>query len=74
MHLRRVLSAKPHLDGVAADAHVLLAQRQRPPGGDLQLQGDEIEAGDHLGHAMLDLQPRVHLHEIERAILVEQKF
>ena len=43
-------------------------QRQRLAGGDAQLPLDQIEAGDHLGHRMLDLQPRVHLHEVEAAV------
>ncbi len=33
----------------------------------------QIEAGHHLGDRMLDLQPRVHLEEIEAAVLVEQE-
>ena len=40
-------------------------QRQRLAGGDAQLPFDQVEPGDHLGHRMLDLQPRVHLHEVE---------
>ena len=35
---------------------------------------DDVHAGDLLGHGVLDLQARVHLHEIELAVLVEQKF
>ena len=42
------------------------------PGGDADLLLHEIEAGQHLGHRMLDLQPRVHLDEIELAVLVEE--
>ena len=33
--------------------------------GHADLLGDEIEAGDHLRHGMLDLQARVHLEEVE---------
>ena len=40
---------------------------------DADLPADEIEAGHHLGDRMLDLQPRVHLEEIEAAVLVEQE-
>ena len=40
-------------------------QRQRLAGGDPQLPFDQVDAGDHLGDRMLDLQPRVHLHEPE---------
>ena len=31
---------------------------------------DEVEAGDHLGDRVLDLQARVHLHEVETAVLL----
>ena len=44
------------------------AQRQRLARGDAQLPLDQVEPGDHLGHRMLDLQPRVHLHEVEAAV------
>ena len=46
-------------------ADLLLAQRQRLAGGDAQLPLDQIEAGDHLGHRMLDLEPGIHLDEVE---------
>jgi hypothetical protein len=36
-------------------------------GGDAQLPLDQIQAGDHLGDRMLDLQARVDLHEVEIA-------
>ena len=42
-----------------------LAQPQLLAGGDADHLLDQIEAGDELGHRMLDLQPRVHLEEIE---------
>ena len=41
-------------------------------GGDLDLLIHEIEAGDHLGHRMLDLDAGIHLDEIEFAVLVEK--
>ena len=41
--------------------------------GDPDLPVHEVEAGDHLGDRMLDLQPRVHLEEVERAVGVEQE-
>ena len=40
---------------------------------DPNLPAHEIEAGHHLGDRVLDLQPRVHLEEIEAAVLVEQE-
>ena len=45
----------------------LLRPRQRLAGRDEQLRAHEIEAGDRFGDRMLDLQPRVHLEEVERA-------
>ena len=41
-------------------------------GGDADLLEDEIDVGDHLGHRMLDLDARVHLDEIELAVLVKK--
>ena len=61
----RVLRVDTRLDRMAVHADGLLAERQRFAGGDAQLPFDEVEAGDHLGHRMLDLKPRVHLEEIE---------
>ena len=48
-------------------------ERQRLAGGDLDLLAHEIEAGDQLGHRVLDLEARVHLHEVEAAVGVEQE-
>ena len=64
----RIFGVDARFDRVTADAHSLLLLRHRLAGGHAQLPFDEIEAGNHLGHRMLDLQPRVHLHEIERAV------
>ena len=60
-----ILGIKPRLDGVAVERHCVLRQRQLLAGGDAELPFDQIEAGDRFGHRMLDLQPRVHLHEPE---------
>ncbi len=51
-----------HRDGV-------LGERQRFAAGDPDLLGDEVERGDQLGDAMLDLEPRVHLEEVELAVV-----
>ena len=40
---------------------------------DADLPAHQIDAGDHLGDRMLDLQPRVHLEEVEPAVVVEQE-
>ena len=39
---------------------------------DADLLADQVDAADHLGHRMLDLQPGVHLDEVEFAVLVEE--
>ena len=51
---------------VAAQLELVLAQRQRLARGHAQLQLDKVEAGDRLGHRVLDLEARVHLEEEER--------
>ena len=33
----------------------------------------QVHAGDHLGDGVLDLEPRVHLHEVEVPVLVDQE-
>ena len=41
-------------------------------GGGADLLEDQVDVGDHLGHRMLDLDARVHLDEIELAVLVQE--
>jgi hypothetical protein len=60
-----VLGADARLDRVAVDLQVGLLQGQRLARGHAQLPFDEVQAGDGLGHGVLHLQPRVHLHEEE---------
>jgi hypothetical protein len=67
-----VLGVDPALDGVAVDHDVLLRKRQRRAGGDADLLAHQVDAGDHLGDRMLDLQARVHLDEVELAVLVQE--
>ena len=69
----RVFRADADFDGVALELHILLAKSERAALRDQQLLLHQIEPGDQLGHAMLDLQPRVHLHEIEPLVGVQQK-
>jgi hypothetical protein len=54
--LVRIFGVNARLQGMAVDAQLLLGQRQRLAGGDLELPFDEVEAGDHLGHRVLHLQ------------------
>ena len=50
---------------MAVDGEVLLREGQSLARGGAELQLDEIEPGDRLGHRMLHLQARVHFHEVE---------
>ena len=43
---------------------------QRQTHGDLQLRGGEVDAADHLGRRMLDLETRVELEEVELVVVV----
>ena len=47
------------------EPHVVLRQRERLAGRDPQLRRHEVDAGDRLGHGVLDLQARVDLEEVE---------
>ena len=47
----------------------LCSSVERLAGGDADHLLDQIDAGDQLGHRMLDLQPRVHLQEVEALVL-----
>src|SRR5665647_3158955 len=59
-------------DRMAVDDDFILRHRQVAAGGDADLLQHEVDVGDHLGDGMLDLDPGVHLDEIELAVLVEE--
>src|SRR5262245_21241641 len=63
----RVFGVKPRLDRVAFSLQIVLTEWQRTAFGDLDLQPDQIESGDHLSNGMFDLQARVDLDEVELA-------
>ena len=69
---RRVLGVQAHLDRVSARRRRVALEP--PAGRDVQLEGDEVDARHDLRHGVLDLQPRVDLHEREALIggLVEE--
>ena len=54
-------------------AHIFLGTGQLFSRRDTNLQVDQIESGDQLGHGMLHLQACVHLEEIEILLLVNQE-
>ena len=71
---RRVLGIQPHLDGMAVQLDIVLAERQRLAGCDAQLPLDQIGVGDPLGHRVLHLQAGVHLDEVEVLVRIHQEF
>jgi len=60
-----LLGVEADLYGAPAQGHVLLGEGQPLPGGDGELQVDEIKARHELRHGVFDLQPRVHLEKVE---------
>ena len=62
---RGVLGVHPCLDGVPVRHDVALHMVQPLPRRNADLPLDKVPPGDHLGDRMLNLQPGVHLHEIE---------
>ena len=70
--LLRVFRTQSHFDGVttlrATRIDGVLRQRQRLAQRHAQLPLDQINADHRFRHRMLDLQARVHLHEVERAV------
>ena len=57
---------------MAAQLDVALRERQLLAARDADLLLHDVDAGDHLGHRMLDLHARVHLDEVELAVLVQE--
>ena len=64
---RRVLGVQPGLDRVPPRRGRI--PLEAPARGDVELELDQVKPGDGLGHGMLHLEPGVHLHEGERALL-----
>jgi hypothetical protein len=67
-----VLRTKAHFDRVALESHFVLREGQQLALRDTQLPLDEIEPRNRLGDRVLDLQPRVHLHQEEVAALEQE--
>ena len=68
-----VLRGDAALDGVAARTHGPARQRHRLAGRDAELLAHDVHAVHHLRNRVLDLEPGVHLEEVELALLVEQE-
>ena len=69
----RILRVDAALDRPAFALDLGLRERQRLAGGHADHQLDQVEARDGLGHRMLDLQPRVHLEEVEALVLADHE-
>ena len=70
----RVLGVNARLDGVPREAQFILQKRKPLSCRDPQLPLDQVEPGNHLGDRVLDLQARIHLHEVEAPILLGDEF
>ena len=68
-----IFGIDPALDRMPADDDVLLAERQGLAGGDPDLLLDQVDAGDHLGDGVFDLDPGVDLDEVEVVVGVDQE-
>jgi hypothetical protein len=69
---RGVLGVHAHLDRMPVTRQAVLLPRELPRRGHLELRAHQIDAGDELGHGMLDLEPRVHLEEVHLPLARQQ--
>ena len=69
----RILGIEAAFHRPAVQLHVLLPDRELFAGGDPDHLLDQIDAGDELGHRMLDLQTRIHFKEIEVLVRVDDE-
>src|SRR4249919_3746017 len=68
----RTLRVDAAFDGMATKHQVALPVAQLLAGGDADLLLHDIDAGDHFGHWMFDLNSRVHFDEIKLIVLVQE--
>ena len=69
-----ILRVDAALDGMAVRRQEALRIEREPlTARDPDLPAHEIDAGHHLGDGMFDLQPRVHLEEVVRAVPGQQE-
>ena len=69
----RVLGDDARLHRPAARLGGPVAEGERPALGDPDLLGHQVQAGHHLGHRVLDLEPRVDLEKVELAARIEDE-
>ena len=68
-----ILAGDPALHGPAPRVEPARGHAHRLPGGDPELLPHQIHAVDQLGHRVLDLDPGVHLEEVEAAVRGEEE-
>ena len=68
-----IFGIDPALDAVTLDSYIFLpiTKRCAPRHADLFLH--QIDAGDHLGDRMFDLNPGIHLDEVKTTIGIEEE-
>src|SRR6185437_15369285 len=72
--LHRMLRIDAALDGMAPDGALRRKNRIQPLAvGDAQLRLDHVDAGDHFRYRVFDLNARIHLDEVDLAVLVHQE-
>src|SRR5579864_5755976 len=70
--LERMFRIDAALDGMPVERDILLPERQLLSGCDQYLGLDDINARDHFGDRMFDLDPGVHFDEKELAFFIEE--
>src|SRR6185369_12421152 len=68
----RIFGVDAALDRMTANHDVVLRPLQALATRDAQLRLDDVDARDLLGHRVLDLHARIHLDEVELAVLVQE--
>src|ERR1700722_3854116 len=68
----RVLRVNAAFNRRAKESHIILHDRERRAGRNLDLLIDDVNSGDHFGDRMLDLDPCIHLDEEELPVLVQE--
>ena len=69
----RVFGVDATFDRVTDHDHVVLSEAERFAFSHANLIPNNIGQRHHFSDGMLDLNPRVHLHEIETIVIVEQE-
>src|SRR5580765_4100464 len=71
--VRRVLARDATLDRPAVRRNILLPEREFFTSGDAKLPLHDVDPGYELGYGMLDLEPSVHLEEVELSVIGKEE-